>query len=170
MCIQLLSLLFISFTQTCPDIDINLLSCVQYNLPVKYGLHYDCGVELTHDGQFGRSGYHQHANRGTYTLHSLYLILWANFAAFSVSLLTQPGAAQKIHGTLISDWQAVRHYCVSQLRTLWMHIGNNLGVSDEERSFLLMRCMNKMFEVSLCHIEPIVKHAFRCGVCFAEQF
>ena len=112
-------------------------------------LFYDCGVELSPEGTYGRQDYLSHANRGTYTLHSLYLILWANFAALSVSLLTQPGATEKIHGTVISNWLSIRHYCVSQLRTVWLHIRNNLGISDEERSFFIMRCMKKLFEVSL---------------------
>lgn len=116
------------------------------------GLFYDCGVELSPDGQFGRQDYLRHASRGTYNLHSLYLILWANFAAFSVALLTQPDAARKIHGRVISDWLSVRHYCVSQLRTVWLHMRNNLGISDEERSFLVMRCMKRLYEVGVCMV------------------
>lgn len=50
---------------------------------------YDCGVELTADGHYGRPDYIAHATRGTYTLHSLYFLLWANFGAFCISLLTQ---------------------------------------------------------------------------------
>ena len=114
----------------------------------KDGLLYDCGVELTPDGQFGRQDYHKHASRGTYTLHSLYLLLWANFGAFCMALLVLPDADRTIHGPLISEWLSVRHYCISQLRTVWMHIRNNLGISDEERSFLIMRCMKTLYEVS----------------------
>ena len=114
----------------------------------KDGLLYDCGVELTPDGQFGRQDYHKHAGRGTYTLHSLYLLLWANFGAFCMALLVLPDADRTIHGPLISECLSVRHYCISQLRTVWMHIRNNLGISDEERSFLIMRCMKTLYEVS----------------------
>ena len=66
------------------------------NLPLQYnskihpdGLLYDCGVELSPDGQFGRQDYVKHATRGTYSLHSLYLLLWANFGTFCIALLTQ---------------------------------------------------------------------------------
>ena len=89
----------------------------------------------------------KHASRGTYTLHSLYLLLWANFGAFCIALLTQPDSDDKIHGNLISDWISVRHYCVSQLRTLWMHMRNNLNLSEEERTFFVMRAMKKFYEV-----------------------
>ena len=125
------------------------LTGFMYNNKInKDGLLYDCGVELSPEGQFGRQDYLKHANRGTYTLHSLYLLLWANFGSFCMALLTQPDADRAIHGPIISDWLSVRHYCVSQLRTVWLHMRNNLGVSDEERSFLLMRCMKRLYEVS----------------------
>lgn len=64
-----------------------------------------------------------------------------------MALLTQPEADAHIHGPLISDWQSVRHYCVSQLMTVWMHMRNNLSISDEERSFLLMRCCKQFYEL-----------------------
>ena len=113
------------------------------------GLLYDCGVELTPEGQFGRQDYVKHATRGTYTLHSLYLLLWANFGAFCMALLTQPEAETTIHGPIISEWLSVRHYCVSQLRTMWMHLRNNLSLSDEERSFFVMRCTKRLYEVRM---------------------
>ena len=125
------------------------LTGFMYNNKInKDGLLYDCGVELSPEGQFGRQDYLKHANRGTYTLHSLYLLLWANFGSFCMALLVQPDAAKTIHGPLISDWLSVRHYCMSQLRTIWMHMRNNLGLSDEERSFLVMTCMKRLYEVS----------------------
>ena len=121
---------------------------MQYDTKVKPdGLHYDCGVELSPDGQFARQDYLKHAGRGTYTLHSLYLLLWANFGAFCVGLLTQPDYDKQLHGTVISDWLSIRHYCVSQLRTIWLFMRNNLNISDEERSFFLTRCMMKFYEV-----------------------
>ena len=125
------------------------LTGFMYNNKInKDGLLYDCGVELSPEGQFGRQDYLKHANRGTYTLHSLYLLLWANFGSFCMALLVHPDADRTIHGPLISDWLSVRHYCVSQLRTVWMHMRNNLGLSDEERSFLIVRCMKRLYEVS----------------------
>lgn len=127
-----------------------LIRFFQYNHKIDPdGLLYDCGVELTAEGQYGRPDYILHATRGTYSLHSLYLILFANFGAFSMSLLTQPMARSKIQGPVISGWQAIRHYCYSQLQTVWMHIQNNLGISEEERSFLIMRCLMNFYETSM---------------------
>lgn len=105
-------------------------------------------MELTAEGQYGRPDYIKHATRGTYSLHSLYLMLWANFGAFCMSLLTQPKATEMIHGPVISEWQAVRHYCYSQLQTVWAHMRNNLSISDEERSFLVMRGLMNLYELS----------------------
>lgn len=96
---------------------------------------------------FGRQDYIEHGNRGTYTLHSLYLLLWANFSAFCVALLTQPDSDKKIHGTIISDWISVRHYCVSQLRAMWMYMRNNLSLSEEERAFFVMMAMKRFNQV-----------------------
>ena len=31
---------------------------------------------------------------------------------------------------------------------MWAHIRNNLGVSDEERSFLVTRCLMNMYQVN----------------------
>ena len=109
---------------------------------------YDYGVELTLEGQLGREEYMTHACRGTYTLHSLYLLLWANFGALCMSLLTQPEAKQGIHGPIISESLPVRHYCVTQLRRLWSHIQNNLGFTDEQRSFFVVKSMNKLYTVN----------------------
>ena len=126
----------------------------QYNTKINpEGLLYDCGVELSPEGKFGRQDYMKHANRGTYTLHSLYLLLWANFGAFCIALLTQPDSDRKIHGKLISDWISVRHYCVSQLRTLWMHMRNNLGLTEEERTFFVMRALKKFYEVREIYLQ-----------------
>jgi len=132
------------------SIDCGLLSTLKYNTKInKDGLFYDCGVELSPEGVFGRQDYVKHATRGTYTLHSLYLLLWANFGAFCIALLTQPEAEKDIHGPIISKKLSVRHYCVSQLCTVWKHMQENLGLSDEERSFLVMHCTNRLYEV--CH-------------------
>ena len=127
-----------------------ILTVPQYDAKINPDrFFYDCGVELTPDGQFGRQDYVKHATRGTYTLHSLYLLLWANFGAFCMALLTQPDAEGVIHGPIISEGLSVRHYCVSQLRTMWMHLRSNLNLSNEERSFLVMRCTMRLYEV--CH-------------------
>ena len=121
---------------------------MQYNSKISpNGLQYDCGVELTAEGEFGRSDYLKHAGRGTYTLHSLYLILWANFGAFTMALLTQPDADAQIHGNLISEQLSIRHYCMSQLRALWQHMRNNLALSDEERTLFVNQCLEMFLKV-----------------------
>ena len=61
---------------------------------------YDCGCELNQDGQYGRKDYIPHATRGTLSLHSWYLMLWTNFGAFCVGLLTQPNAIKQISGNV----------------------------------------------------------------------
>lgn len=134
----------------------------QYDAIIHHdGLLYDCGVELSPDGQFGRQDYKKHACRGTYTLHSLYLLLWANFGCFCMSLLTQLSSDEHIHGKIISEWLSLRHYCVSQLKTLWMHIQNNLGLSEEQRAFFVMRALNRFPQV--CHF--IIRSAL-LAICF----
>ena len=124
-----------------------LILHIQYGGKVAEGRLYDCGVELSADGKYGRPDYLPHATRGTLNLHSLHLILWANFSAFSMALLTQPDAQQKISGPVISSWQSVRHYCVSQLRSVWLHMGSNMKLSLEEQSFFIMKCMHTLVEV-----------------------
>ena len=121
----------------------------QYNAKIDPDdLLYDCGVELSSEGLFGRQDYLKHATRGMYTLHSLYLLLWANFGAFCMALLTQPEAEAAIHGPIISK----RQYCVSQLRTVWKHMRKSLGLSDEERSFLVMCCTKRFYKVCQGHL------------------
>ena len=118
-----------------------------YDKTMGRGYHYDCGVELTYDGQFGRPTYEKHATRGTYDLHSLYHLMWLNFGSFCMALLTQPEAQENISGKLISDWQPVRHYCVAQLRKIWAHMITNIKLSQEELSFLFMASMKKFYKV-----------------------
>ena len=111
------------------------------------GKLYDCGVELSPEGLFGRQNYKAHACRGTYTLHSLYLLLWANFGCFCMSLLTQPKSSKHIHGNIISKKLPLRHYCMSQLQTLWMHMRDNLGISEEQRAFFVTKALNQFLQV-----------------------
>ena len=112
---------------------------------IKEGRLYDCGVVLNEQGEYGRPEYLQRAEKGILNLHSLYLLLWCNFGAFCVSLLTQPGSI--IKGTVISDYQAVRHYCKSQMNTMWLHMSTNLGLTDEQLSLLIVRSMQRMIQV-----------------------
>lgn len=111
------------------------------------GLLYDCGVRLSPEGQFIPDCV-KHATRGTYTINSLYLLLWANFGSFCMSLLTQPNSDQHIHGNIISKKLSLRHYCVCQLKNAWKHIHNNLYLSETQRSFFVMRALTKLHQVS----------------------
>ena len=121
--------------------------CIQFKEKIMEEHLYDCGVELSPDGAYGRPDYLLHATRGTLSLQSLYLLLWTNFGAFCMALITQPDAQEKISGPVISTGQHIRHYCVSQLRSVWRHMNNNLQMSSEELSFFIMRCMQTMMEV-----------------------
>ena len=56
---------------------------------------YDCGCELNDDGNYGRSDYD---SKGILSLHSWYLLLWCNFGAFCIGLLTQPTVLEQIKG------------------------------------------------------------------------
>lgn len=56
---------------------------------------YDCGCQLNECGNYGRLDY---KSKGTLSLHSWYLLLWSNFGAFCVGLLTQPTASEQIRG------------------------------------------------------------------------
>ena len=102
---------------------------------------------LNEQGEYGRPEYLQRAEKGNLNLHSLYLLLWCNFGAFCVSLLTQPGSI--IKGTVISDYQPVRirHYCKSQMNAMWLYLSTNLGLTDEEVSLLIVQSMQRMIQV-----------------------
>ena len=111
------------------------------------GFHYDCGVELTHDGKFGRTTY---AGRWNYNIDFLYFLLLVNFGSFCVALLTQQDANSSISGPLISHWLPVRQYCVSQLRTAWMHLKTTLKLSREKQNFFVMNCLKSFYKVREC--------------------
>ena len=50
-------------------------------------------------------------------------------------------------GHIISDWQPLRHFCLEQLRRIWLFLRCNLQLSDEERSFLILQALHHLFEV-----------------------
>lgn len=108
---------------------------------------YDSGVELTPDGLYGRHDYLKHATRGTLSLHSLFLLLWSNFACFSLSLLTQPEAEKNIAGKILSNSEPAREFSMAQMKKLWMLLGTGLGVSEEEKLLLVNTCLSNLLEV-----------------------
>jgi len=109
---------------------------------------YDTGVELTPDGLYGHHDYLKHATRGTLSLHSLYLLLWSNFASFSMSLLTQANSERNISGKLLSKTEPAREFCVAQMKKLWVFLGTGLGLSEEEKLMLVNSSLNNLLEVS----------------------
>lgn len=132
-----------------PLLSLSLSPSLQYDSVVGPSTQfYDSGVELTPEGLYGRHDYLKHATRGTLSLHSLYLMLWSNFAAFSVALLTQPSALAALGGKILSANEPVRDYCVAQMKKLWTLLRSALGVSDEERMILVKGCLNNLLEVS----------------------
>ena len=127
---------------------------MQYDTPVGPSTKfYDAGVELSPEGFFGHHDYIQHATRGTLTIQSLYLILWSNFCGFCIALLTQEDAEMKLAGTIISEEQPIRQYCVTQMYKMWNLLKEVLNISEEERLLLVRGCLNNLLEVqyiSLC--------------------
>ena len=128
-------------------------------------------MEFTFDGAYGRPSYAARANQGTFTLHSLYLLLWANFGCFCMALLTQPDSYHHLRGPIISGWQSVRNYCIWELRTLWMFMQDNLGLTEEERCFYVMNAMTTFHEVrksGLVFFTCIKEHRFIPPLCEAK--
>ena len=121
---------------------------LQYDTPVGPNTQfYDAGVELSPEGFFGHHDYIQHATRGSLNIQSLYLILWSNFCGFSVALLTQEDAEQKLSGKIISDEEPIRQYCVVQMYKMWDLLKKGLNISEEERMLLVCGCLSNLLEV-----------------------
>ena len=106
--------------------------------------HYDCGIELTITGDYGRPSY---SNR-LLSLRAEYLILLINFSAFVISLFTQPDGQSKIHGNVISPELPVRHYCTGQLFTVWHHLQRSTNMSVEDVAMLVKICLESFIKVS----------------------
>ena len=110
-------------------------------------LFYDEGTQLTEAGFYSRMSYMKHATRGTLSLQSTYLLLWASYGAFCVGLLTDDDAEEKMCGHVFPEGYPVRHHCVEQLRAMWTHLSSSLRISSEERSYLVSRCMWNLLKV-----------------------
>ena len=108
------------------------------------GPFYDEGVELTEHGELRYSDCTK--NPRTYNLHSLYLLLWANFGAFVMNLLALPDSDVKM-STVINKQLGIRHYCVSQLQKMWQFLRTNLKLSEEKRTLLIHKYLNNFFKV-----------------------
>lgn len=116
----------------------------QYNSKISpQDVFYNVGVKLSSDGQYGHQDYLKHASRGTLSLHSLYLLLWSNFSAFCIALLTQSQSENLLCGKLFSERVDVKHFCLSQLQSSWKHMRNNLNLTEEERTLFVKQAMIK---------------------------
>lgn len=113
-------------------------------------MFYESGVQLTKEGLYKQESSLKHALRGTLSLQSLYLLLWTNAGAFCAGLLTDPDAEAKMQGKVFPENFSIRHFCVKQLKTMWEHLSHTLGISFEERSFLVSRCMWNLLKVCPC--------------------
>ena len=107
---------------------------------------YDCGVKLSPMGLFSRCN-EKHGSQSTYTLHSLYLLLWANFGSFCMALLTQPDSDKHLRGHILSEKLSLRHYCLSQLKIQWKNICNTIALSEEQTLCFIIRAMTKLRKV-----------------------
>ena len=103
------------------------------------GKPYEKGVQLSKNEL---SSYLQHPASKNLNLNSRCMLLWINVASFCVSLLTRDH--ESLNGILAG---AVKNYCVSQVRYIWKLMKNNLQMTDEELSYLVMMCMRRYLQV-----------------------
>ena len=108
---------------------------------VEEGRLYQEGAQITNDDL---SHLLQHATRNSLSLNSRCMLLWINVASFCVSLLTR--GYERLSGILSSTVPMEKH-CVSQLRHIWKFMRNNMQLTDEELSYLVMMCMTAYLQV-----------------------
>ena len=107
----------------------------QYGGAIGHGTHYDCGCELTADGDYGRPG----VRRPPLSRHSLYFALFTSFGALAISVLTQPGADGRLHPAVITaPGQTLRGYLHGVVAATWSHMSTKLNLVDSEQLCLLV--------------------------------
>jgi hypothetical protein len=109
---------------------------------MQYPLCYDCGVELSITGGYGRATYYRRP-----PLNALYHLLFVNFAALTVSLFTQPNGYELLEMKVFSPTLPIRNYCVAMLRMLWYHLHQTMKMSVEEASLLVKMNMENSLMV-----------------------
>ena len=116
---------------------------VQSDGPVSIneGRPYQEGVKIT-TGELSRLL--QHSIGSGLSLNSRCMLLWINVASFCVALLTRDHERLSV---IISSEEPMEEYCVSQLRHLWKLMRNNMQLTDEELSYLVMMCMRRYLQV-----------------------
>lgn len=119
----------------------------QYEQKIGVGIHYDCGCELTADGDYppGRP------RRAPLTKHSLYFALFTSFGALAISVLTQPGADGRLHHAVITaPGQTLRQYLYSVIAATWSHMSTKLNLVDSEQLCLLvLRSLERLRQCAL---------------------
>ena len=131
-----------------------------YPKPISKTLKYDCGCELNEDGSYGRPDYYSF-DRKSFTLHSFYLMTLMNFGAFTVSLVTQPTALHNLSGHVFSEWKQTGLYCLSQLRTIWLHMQLQWDLTQEELGEFITNCFYDFYLLSLVPNSPLSPMVFK---------
>ena len=119
----------------------------QYGGAIGHGTHYDCGCELTADGDYGRPG----VRRAPLSRHSLYFALFTSFGALAISVLTQPGADGRLHPSVITaPGQTLRGYLHGVVAATWSHMSTKLNLVDSEQLCLLvLRSLERLRQCAL---------------------
>ena len=125
------------------NLDVMSSISVQSDGPVSVadGRPYQAEAQVSHDEL---SRLLQHSIGKGLSLNSRCMLLWINVASFCISLLTRD------LGTLsgiLSSTASMEEYCVSQLRHIWKFMRNNMQLTDEELSYLVMMCMRTNLKV-----------------------
>ena len=131
-----------------------------YPKPISPSLRYDCGCELNEDGGYGRPDYYSF-DRKSFTLHSFYLMTLMNFGALSVSLVTQPDTHKHLSSQIFSEWKEPGVYCLSQLRTIWLHMQLQWEQTQEELGEFLTLCFYEYFLLVLEDNSPLKPTIFQ---------
>lgn len=80
------------------------------------------------------------------TLPSLYVLLWINFATFSLADVIRVSPAKKID-FVCEDPQKIQATCTKHLKDLWKHMTINLDFCDEHVSHLITECLAGIMKV-----------------------
>jgi hypothetical protein len=112
------------------------------------GLYYDCGCELSANGNLAR------IQRAPWTRHSYWFALWASYAALAAAVVTQPGAQDAVHrpdipSPIFSHWQPVRHFIHSVVHASWHHMATKWGLESEKQCLVVLRALEELRERSL---------------------
>jgi len=107
-------------------------------------VHYDCGCELTFDGDVPAN----RPRREPLDRHSRYFVLWSSFAALGVSLVTQPESQHTMRRVLSLPGQGLRAGVLSFCKAPWHHLGVKLQLNAESQCQLVLRALEHHRESS----------------------